>query len=545
LCFSSLVARQIDADHGTVMPMRVLGVDLAAQPRKTYACVLDDTEGLLRAELHGHCDDARLLALAKGRRKVAIDAPFGWPNAFVDALNAHRAADAWPAPDSEDPDVFRASLSFRATDRVVMHTRRPLSVSTDKLGVTAMRCAHLLHRWSAGELVDRTGRGRFVEVYPAAALARWGLATSGYKGGRNRRALGDLVANLHAALPSLQLDSATRRVCAASDDAFDALVAALVARAASLGLTDGPPKDLRMQAAEEGWIHLPVRGSLPFLDRKKALLGARPADAIRERLRERGVDVDTHGYVRSIDDVFVPTLSEAQRTAIKADLIGKGGSELKQRRGRLPKFHAVHSSAALAANSFGAFLRNHAEVPVAGTLFPGTVQLEVRCPTGLRGTPPTLDCLVEGPTVLAIESKFLESFSTHTARFSDAYRNAMASMHPSWRAELSRLVEDTARYRHLDAAQLVKHYLGLKAIYSERPVMLLYLYWSPTNAEDVAACAIHRAELDEFNHSVRDPRVRLALMTYAELWDDWSSAHQPPWLRKHAKALQARYEMAI
>jgi hypothetical protein len=426
-----------------------------------------------------------------------------------------------------------------------MHTRRPLSVSTDKLGVTAMRCAHLLHRWSAGKAIDRTGRGRFVEVYPAAALARWGLAASGYKGGRNRGALGDLVAKLCAALPSLQLDATARGVCAASDDAFDALVAALVGRAASLGLTDGPPQGLRMQAAEEGWIHLPVRGSLPFLARTKALLGARPADAIRERLREHGIDVDAAGYVRRIDDVFVPTLSEAHRTAIKADLTGKGGSELAQRGGRLPKFHAVHSSAALAANSFGAFLRSRADIPVAGTLFPGTVRLEVKCPTGLRGTPPTLDCLVEGPNVLAIESKFLEPFSFHAARFSDAYHSAMASMHPTWRSEFGRLIEDPTRYRHLDAAQLVKHYLGLKTNYAQQPVKLIYLYWVPTNSSDVAACAIHRAELDEFSQSVRDPSVRLASMTYSELWDGWSSADQPSWLRKHAKALQRRYEMPI
>jgi hypothetical protein len=114
-------------------------------------------------------DHRTLLKLAQRREKLAIDAPFGWPN-FVDALNAHGASEAWPAPDDEEPEIFRASLSFRATDRVVMHTRRPLSVSTDKLGVTAMRGA------AASMVGDRnrrsTGRGKFVEVYSAGALAR-------------------------------------------------------------------------------------------------------------------------------------------------------------------------------------------------------------------------------------------------------------------------------------------------------------------------------------------------------------------------------------
>lgn len=141
----------------TVDAVRVLGIDLAAQAKKTYACALDHDVGELRGEIHGNCDDDRLRELASGCRKVAIDAPFGWPNEFVEALNAHRAGGAWPAPDDERPEIFRASLSFRATDRVIMHTRHPLSVSTDKLGVTAMRCAHLLHRWGSQRPVDRTG----------------------------------------------------------------------------------------------------------------------------------------------------------------------------------------------------------------------------------------------------------------------------------------------------------------------------------------------------------------------------------------------------
>ena len=177
--------------------MTVLGIDLAAGTPKTYACLLKPSDGQLVARIVGGCDDDELRRMAQGCAKIAIDAPFGWPDPFVDALVAHRVADAWPAPDDEPPEIFRASLSFRTTDQVTMHTRLPLSVSTDRLGVTAMRCAHLLYRWSAeGETVDRTGRGRFVEVYPAAALVRWGLSPSGYKGGDGAAALAALTAQV-------------------------------------------------------------------------------------------------------------------------------------------------------------------------------------------------------------------------------------------------------------------------------------------------------------------------------------------------------------
>lgn len=273
--------------------MSVLGIDLAASAKKTYACVLEPADGDLRAELVGGCDDDTLLELAGGCDKVAIDAPFGWPNDFVDALNAHRAFGAWPAPDDESPEIFRASLSFRATDRVVMHTRRPLSVSTDKLGVTAMRCAFLLHRWSSAGPVDRTGRGKFVEVYPAGALVRWGLDGSGYKGSDKAR-LGALLSNLLTQLPELELSYGDRALCASNDDALDALVAALVARASLLGFTDPPPVSRREQAAQEGWIHLPVRGSLPFLARDKQP-ASNPAAALARALAETGVPLTSQG----------------------------------------------------------------------------------------------------------------------------------------------------------------------------------------------------------------------------------------------------------
>jgi len=381
---------------GTVVRVSVLGIDLAAGTRKTYACVLEDGDGALFGELFSRCDDEQLLSLAAGQKKVAIDAPFGWPRAFVEALTAHRQFEAWPAPDDGPPEVFRAQLSFRATDRVVMQTRRPLSVSTDKLGVTAMRCAHLLHRWaSEGEAVDRAGAGRFVEVYPAGALVRWELAGSGYKGA-DKTPLQALMTNLSSALPALRLSDSDRQLCETVDDAFDALVAALVARAALLGLTNLPAEPVQTQAAEEGWIHLPLRGTLRFLGRSPRELRAAPANAMAERLRALGVTVDRKGYAGSVDEVLLPSLSDAVGAAIRADLAGKGGSELMTRRQSAPKFQAAHSSACLAANVFGPWLTRQEPVPLEYDNFSGEAHLEVECSSGLRGTAPTLDFLVDG-----------------------------------------------------------------------------------------------------------------------------------------------------
>ncbi|MCW2985501.1 MAG: hypothetical protein JWR63_3071 [Conexibacter sp.] len=526
--------------------MTVLGIDLAAGAEKTYACRLEPRDGQLFAQITAGCDDDELRRLAQGCAKVAIDAPFGWPDPFVDALVAHRAADAWPAPDDEPPGIFRGSLSFRTTDRVTMHTRRPLSVSTDRLGVTAMRCAHLLHRWSAdGETVDRTGSRRFVEVYPAAALMRWELPPSRYKGTSGTEGLAALAGQVIDAVDGLVLSPEDRELCGAVDDALDSPLASLVGRAATLGLTDGPPQAALERARTEGWIHLPVRGSLRFLARAKAALGARPARALAGRLAAQGVAVDDAGYVPSFQDALLPGFSPEVQAAIRADLEDKGGSELVPTSTRPPKFHAAHSSACLAANAFGPFLTAGESVPFGGQDFAGKVHLEEKCPTGLKGTPPTLDVLVDGLQVLAIESKCTETFATHEASFSSAYEALLEPSHRSWREEYDRLVEDPRRYRYLDAAQLIKHYLGLRTRPGRKPTTLAYVYWTPSDADDVPSCAIHASEVAEFSSRVKDPVIRFVAVAYSRLWDEWSEPHNPPWLIAHAAALCDRYAVAV
>lgn len=155
-----------------------------------------------------------------------------------------------------------------------------------------------------------------------------------------------------------------------------------------LGLTDGPPPETKDQAAEEGWIHLPAWGSLSAIGREKEDVVVRPGSALAGPLHDAGIEVDGKGYVKRLDDVFIPTLNQATCHAVQADLMNKGGSELVAKRGGRPKFHATHSSAALAANTFGPFLSSNESVPLGGQHFGGDVHLEVECPTGLAGTSP-------------------------------------------------------------------------------------------------------------------------------------------------------------
>jgi predicted RNase H-like nuclease len=103
-------------------------------------------------------------------------------------------------------------------------------------------------------------------VYPAAALRRWGLSWRQYKGSdhaEERRALVEAFAARTGDWLALSQQNRTR--CEDSDDAFDALIAACVARASAVNAVDRIP-DANLDAARrEGWIALPREASLGTL----------------------------------------------------------------------------------------------------------------------------------------------------------------------------------------------------------------------------------------------------------------------------------------
>jgi predicted nuclease with RNAse H fold len=242
--------------------VRTLGIDLAAQPTNTSACAIEWGPGRpIVSGLRSGLDDAFLLDAIEGADKVAIDAPFGWPDEFVDAVSAHRNGAGWPGS-GEDQDLYRFQLSFRATDRrLIEHgARRPLSVSTDLIGVVAMRCAYLLDRLAArGEPVDRAGSGKVIEAYPAPALSTWGLSAIGYKSRVGVARIPELLSRVEDGLGGIEMTPQERELAGADHNCFDALIASLVARAAALGLTQGPESDEDAdRAVREGWIHVPT-----------------------------------------------------------------------------------------------------------------------------------------------------------------------------------------------------------------------------------------------------------------------------------------------
>lgn len=243
--------------------MVTLGVDLASQSKKTATCLVCwDRLPARVVSLKTGATDCTLLELFEGPSKIGIDAPFGWPRPFVQAIQRYSTVMEWPAAEARQ-------LKYRRTEEVVIEKVGiyPLAVAADRIAVTAMRAARLFAATAAsGEAIDRSGGGRFVEVYPAAALSVWGFLSRGYKGPAKRDVLARIVREFaDTTKPWLTLTEEDQGRCRDSDDLFDALVAALVARAAAIACCERIPRKDRDLAAEEGWIALPQPESLQQL----------------------------------------------------------------------------------------------------------------------------------------------------------------------------------------------------------------------------------------------------------------------------------------
>lgn len=190
------------------------------------------------------------------------------------------------------------------------------------------------------------------------------------------------------------------------------------------------------------------------------------------------------------------------------------------------KFANPASSAALAANGFGWFLDCPGGLPPFPPLgdldWPAksiSIEREVRFPWS-GGRHPWLDAVVETDAhVIGVESKRFEPFRDgKRAFFAEAYdRDVWGEGMEPWCAMRDELRHAPAMFRHLDAAQLVKHALGLATEAErtgKRPV-LIYLFAEPL-AHSLAHQR-HRDEITSFMAAAAGARVRFATCS----WREW------------------------
>jgi len=256
------------------------------------------------------------------------------------------------------------------------------------------------------------------------------------------------------------------------------------------------------------------------------------ADSWRRMKGDKCFRAKPVGYVNRPEDNLLSTVSLAD---IEQDYAGAVGHELEY------KFCAAYSSAALVANCFAPF-RKHGPIPsVAGANGLVSLRFEDRLPHGLRSQPPNLDVVLRGSDVLvAVESKCTEYLRGNRGEFKPAYNPLEEKMEAGWRKVFRIIREQADHFGGLDAAQLVKHYLGIRHSAAEHRKVLLYLFWEPLNADSFSVFAEHRRWIAEFSEVVQGSEVEFQSQSYPELWRLWSSGPSPVG-SEHLRQLKERY----
>lgn len=232
---------------------------------------------------------------------------------------------------------------------------------------------------------------------------------------------------------------------------------------------------------------------------------------------------------------FLPGVCEE---TVRAALDRAGGKEIQS-----GKLSSPESSAALAVNAFGWFVRSPEQLPP----FPGLEDLnwparKVEVERQMRfpwrgGRHPWLDAAVTTDKhLIGIESKRFEPFRDAKAcRLSAAYdRDVWGYDMVGYCRMRDALRNGSSAFIHLDAAQLVKHAFGLvtEGRRSGRHPILLYLFAEPESRGNAGIPKQvhdrHRAEIARFSEAVQRSEVRFASCSYREWLSRWNGATAAP-----------------
>ena len=192
------------------------------------------------------------------------------------------------------------------------------------------------------------------------------------------------------------------------------------------------------------------------------------------------------------------------------------------------RLRSPHSATALAVNSFLPWQDATDQLPLAGWIGFDAVQFEVRCPTGLRGTPPHLDLLaLRGEAAVAVTVRCIEYLSRRKTAVAAVLRSAARRRSPGssrGAGSSSGCAPSRSAIATSISGALIKFALALGRTFPERPTTLLYLYWEPLDADQFEEFGRHRAELAELADAVRDARVTFAAQSFEAMWREWASA---------------------
>lgn len=258
--------------------------------------------------------------------------------------------------------------------------------------------------------------------------------------------------------------------------------------------------------------------------------------------------VDDLGYAR-FDDCLVGGVDPATVRKAFPTADGRGPDR------RQPRLYPASSATMLAVNILAPWLGALDALTVAGQSGFRDLRFEIHLPAIEGSTAQWLDALLVSPAgLIGIEAECADYLSGHRVGFADVLEDFwQGRARNGWRREMLALKNDLHGYARLDAARLIKQYMGLRLLIeaaagdagTQVPVTLLYLYWEPLNAARFDEFAEHRAEVDRFARAVAGSDIAFQALSCLDLWAAWSRDKAPKWLPMHLARLHQLYSFRI
>lgn len=272
-----------------------------------------------------------------------------------------------------------------------------------------------------------------------------------------------------------------------------------------------------------------------------------------------GVECEDKNYIETIEDNLFPVDKTKGLRPENIDAYTKGGGSETKTITHRPKMSALHSSSALVVNLFQYWQNqeiNKTPLLIALGLVNdndkvGDVKiikfeekLQIKYEDGkiiknVKFGTPNLDVMIEfGDKIIAIESKFTEPYineSDKNSKMQDSY----IEKESLWRGiphieKLAKAIHDKKyqieiekkegqvikrKPKHLDAAQLIKHILGLrtdddKEILKNKEIILLYLWYDVPNSEEAKE---HQEEIEAFASIAKADGIDFRHITYQKV----------------------------
>lgn len=272
-----------------------------------------------------------------------------------------------------------------------------------------------------------------------------------------------------------------------------------------------------------------------------------------------GEESKDKNYLETIEDNLFPVDETKGLRPENIDVYNKGGGSETKTITYRPKMSALHSSSALVVNLFQywqnqemnrtpllialGLINNNDKVGDVEIKFEEKLQIKYKDGEIIKkvkfGTP-NLDVMIKfEDQIIAIESKFTEPYidgSNKNSEMQDSYikkeslwkeiphieklANAIhAQNYQIENCEIKESIEVLRKTKRLDAAQLIKHILGLrtnddKEILKNKEIILLYLWYDVPNSEEAKE---HQEEIEAFASIAKADGIDFRHITYQKV----------------------------